>query len=206
MAGAMAAAGALAASNPMPGALPVTNPMAGAMAAASAFAAAAAAAAVPMSAAAGQGTMAAAGAAHMMPIPMASAPMAAPPMGAGQLTASSMAAAAGMHLPPPAAGFVHPPPYAVALDWTEEEQRALEAGACLHAGTAGSPSALCFRVLPVCCLRALGGLAPAASTRCWAPLPSPLPRAHRRRAPVTHAAAQAWPATRQTALTACSAT
>ena len=35
---------------------------------------------------------------------------------------------AAVHLPPPAAGFVHPPPYAVALDWTEEEQRALEAG------------------------------------------------------------------------------
>ena len=39
-----------------------------------------------------------------------------------------MAPMAAVHLPPPAAGFVHPPPYAVSLDWTEEEQKALEQG------------------------------------------------------------------------------
>lgn len=33
-----------------------------------------------------------------------------------------------MALPPPAAGFIAPPTFQVALDWTEEEQRALEAG------------------------------------------------------------------------------
>ncbi len=33
-----------------------------------------------------------------------------------------------MALPPPAPGFIAPPTFQVALDWTEEEQRALEAG------------------------------------------------------------------------------
>ena len=37
-------------------------------------------------------------------------------------------AAMAVALPPPAAGFVAPPSYPVSLDWTEEEQRALEAG------------------------------------------------------------------------------
>lgn len=35
---------------------------------------------------------------------------------------------AAMTLPPPAPGFMAPPSFQVALDWTEEEQRALEAG------------------------------------------------------------------------------
>lgn len=33
-----------------------------------------------------------------------------------------------MALPPPAPGYIAPPTFQVALDWTEEEQRALEAG------------------------------------------------------------------------------
>lgn len=33
-----------------------------------------------------------------------------------------------MALPPPAPGYLAPPTWPVALDWTEEEQRALEAG------------------------------------------------------------------------------
>ncbi|KAI7836264.1 hypothetical protein COHA_009854 [Chlorella ohadii] len=49
------------------------------------------------------------------------------PPGAAAAIAAFPAAMA-VALPPPAAGFVAPPSYPVSLDWTEEEQRALEAG------------------------------------------------------------------------------
>ena len=49
-----------------------------------------------------------------------------PPAAAAAMAA--FPAAMAVALPPPAAGFVAPPNYPVSLDWTEEEQRALEAG------------------------------------------------------------------------------